>query len=60
MKKNQKRLRLAGQYLALVLLILENVNVALELLSKAVNYAARIRKLPAFILEERQADLRTQ
>jgi len=59
MTKNQKRLNLAASVLTLTLLILENVNVALELISKVVNYGKAIRKLSAFLLEERKALFRT-
>ncbi|WP_158282773.1 hypothetical protein [Aminobacter sp. AP02] len=58
MKNIHKRLNLAASALTVSLLLLKNVNILIELVSKVVNYARGIRKFPAFVLEERQTDLR--
>jgi hypothetical protein len=58
MMKIRKRLDLAVAVMTVTLLILENVNALLDLLSKVVNYnAPHVRKLRAFVLEKRQADI---
>ena len=58
MTKNQKRLNLAVAVMTITLLILENVNAVLDLLSKVVNYyASHIRKFCAFLFEERETSL---
>lgn len=58
MMKIRKRLNLAAAVLTVTHLILENVNTLIDLLSKVVNYnGPHVRKLRAFILEKRQADI---
>jgi len=58
MNKIQKRLDLAVAVLTGVYLSLEIINVALDLLSKVVNYGRTVRKFPLFVYAERQADIR--
>ena len=58
MIKIQKRLDLAVAVLTALYLSIETINVALELLSKVVNYGSSIRKLPILVREEWQADIR--
>jgi hypothetical protein len=61
MMKNQKRLNLAVAVMTVTLLILENVNALVDLLGKVVNYnGPHVRKLRAFVLEKRQADICAQ
>lgn len=58
MKKIQKRLDLAVAVLTGVYVSLEIINVALDLLSKVVNYGRTLRKLPIFLYAQWEADLR--
>jgi hypothetical protein len=58
MKKIQKRLDLAVAVLTGLYVSLEIINVALDLLSKVVNYASKFRKLLVFLHAQREADLR--
>lgn len=58
MKKIQKRLDLAVAVLAGLYVSLEIINVALDLLSKVVNYARTVRKFPVFLHAQREADIR--
>ncbi|WP_220325447.1 hypothetical protein [Rhizobium wenxiniae] len=60
MNKIQKRLDLAVAVLTGVYISLEIINVALDLLSKVVNYGRTVRKLPIFLYAQREADLRAQ
>lgn len=59
MMHNQTRLNLAVEVLGQMLLIREFAEVAIDLLSKVVNYCGpHIRKLQAFVLAERQTYIR--
>ena len=58
MNKIQKRLDLAVAVLTGLCVSLEIINVALDLLSKVVNYGRTVRKLPVFLHAQREADLR--
>ena len=60
MNNTHKHLNLAAAVLTVTLLILQNAEAALELLSKVVNYAAHIRKLQRLIPQKGQADLRSK
>jgi hypothetical protein len=53
MKQIQKRLDLAVAVLTVLYLSTETINAVFDLLSKVVNYARTIRKLPLFLLEKR-------
>ncbi|MBZ9942436.1 hypothetical protein LB533_15175 [Mesorhizobium sp. BR1-1-13] len=60
MKKHLKRLHLAESVLTVTLLLLQNAEAIIELISKVVNYARDLRKLPAFLLEERKTHIRSE
>lgn len=60
MMNNLKRLHLAVLVLKISLLLMKNAEVAIELISKVVNYARSVRKFPSFLLEKRQTDFCAQ
>lgn len=53
MKKIRKRIDLAVAALTVLYLSSETIQSVIDLLSKVVNYAGRIRKFPLFIQAER-------
>ncbi|CTQ73615.1 hypothetical protein [Roseibium alexandrii] len=61
MKKFKKRLDLAAAVLKVTLLVLKNVDVLIELLSKVVNYpGSNVRQLQVLILEKRKTNICAQ
>jgi len=53
----QKRFHLAASVLMVTYLLMKNINVAIELISKVVNYGNRVRKFPVFIFKKRKEDI---